>query len=522
MASAVSRERAPSAAHPPAMTRSRADAGRETTVDVVMAPRYGLSGHVGRTTYDTDDGTTSPRGPELLIDLAGAAGATRGMRVESALREAVTGGRLAPGARMPSTRALARDLAVSRRLVVEAYAQLTAEGLLETRRGSGTFVSPAAVTETPPAHGGDGSLPDQARPPYDFFPGAPDLSSFPRAAWLRAARDVLREVPDAALHYPDPAGTAELRTALARHLARARGAQARADRIVVVTGARQGLAVLGRALRALGHEEIAVERPTLPLHVDVLRAGGLDVRGVPVGAGGLDVGALAATGADAVLATPAHQMPLGVALAPAARGALLDWAAQTERRLIIEDDYDAEFRYDRRPLGALQGRAPEHVAYLGSASKTLAPGLRLGWLLLPAALVEPVRRQKLLDDGGSGVLDQLTLARLMDTDVYDRHLRVARRRNRRRRDALEAALAEHVPGARLEGMAAGLHAIARLPHRVTAASLTANAYARGVGVGGLPDADGTTDALVLGYAGLSEPAIAEGVRRLAAALAETA
>ncbi len=307
------------------------------------------------------------------MDLAGARGATRGMRVESALRDAVTGGRLAPGALMPSTRALARDLGVSRRLVVEAYAQLTAEGLLDGRRGSGTYVAAAAVTAAAPAAGGDGSVAEQSRPAYDFFPGSPDLGSFPRAAWLRAARDALREAPDAALHYPDPAGTPELRTALARHLARARGAQARPDRVVVVTGARQGLAVLGRALRELGHAEIAVERPTLPLHVDVLRAGGLEVRGVPVGDGGLDVGALAATGADVVLATPAHQMPLGVALAPAARSALLDWAAQAERRVVIEDDYDAEFRYDRRPLGALQGRAPEHVAYLGSASKTLAP-----------------------------------------------------------------------------------------------------------------------------------------------------
>lgn len=467
------------------------------------------------------EGTTSVRGPELFVDLGDASAGTRGRRLEAALRDAVTDGRLGPGARMPSTRALSRDLGVSRRLVVEAYAQLTAEGLLEARRGSGTSVGAAAGADRPPASDGDGAIAEASRPPYDFFPGSPDLGSFPRAAWMRAVREVLRDAPDAALHYPDPAGTPELRNALARHLARSRGARARPDRIVVVTGARQGLALLGRALSALGHETVAVERPTLPLHVDVLRAAGLSVRGVPVGDGGLDVPALAATGADAVLTTPAHQMPLGVALAPAARGALLDWAAGAERRVVIEDDYDAEFRYDRRPLGALQGRAPEHVAYLGSASKTLAPGLRLGWLLLPAALVEPVREQKLLDDGGTGVLDQLALARLLDGDAYDRHLRLARRRNRLRRDALQAALAEHLPGARLEGLAAGLHAIARLPHPVPAALLTANAYARGVGVGGLPAADGTTDALVLGYAALSAPAIAEGVRRLAAALAET-
>lgn len=475
---------------------------------------------MGRTTSDTSKGSTSPRGPELLIELGEATAGTRGIRIESALREAVADGRLGPGMRLPSTRALARDLAVSRRLVVEAYAQLTAEGLLEGRHGSGTFVSAAAPTNATPGPG-DGQVRETQRPPYDFFPGSPDLGGFPRAAWLRAVRDVLREAPDAALHYPDPAGTPELRTALARHLARARGARARPDRIVVVTGARQGLALLGRALHASGHEQIAVEKPTLPLHVEVLRASGLRVRGVPVGAGGLDVAALAATGADAILATPAHQMPLGVALAPAARTALLDWAADRAGRVVIEDDYDAEFRYDRRPLGALQGRAPECVAYLGSASKTLAPGLRLGWLLLPAALVEPVREQKQLDDGGSGVLDQLALARLLESDAYDRHLRLARRRNRLRRDALQAALAEHVPGARLEGMAAGLHVVVRLPRPVPLGALTGAAYDRGVGVGGLPSPDGSADALVLGYAGLSEPAIAEGVRRLAAALGET-
>lgn len=475
-------------------------------------------------------GTTAPRGPELLLELGDdeAGDRRRGARVEARLREALASGRLDPGARMPSTRALARDLGVSRRLVVEAYDQLAAEGLIEGRQGSGTFVRGVpdgrrggldAPGPLPGAEAGP-ALAHPQRPAYDFFPGVPDLAGFPRGAWLRALRDALREAPDAALHYPDPAGTPELRTALSRHLARARGAQAPAERIVVVTGARQGLALLARALRELGHRRIAVERPTLPLHADVLSNAGLDVHGVPVGPDGLDVAALGGCGADAVLATPAHQMPLGIALAPGARGALVEWAGARAGRIVIEDDYDAEFRYDRRPVGALQARAPEKVAYLGSASKTLAPGLRLGWLLLPAALIGPVREQKQLDDGGSGVLDQLALARLIESEAYDRHLRRARRRNRLRRDALQHALARHLPGARLEGMAAGLHAIARLPASVDAGTLAAAAYERGVGVSGIPDEDGRSDALVLGYAGLSEPAIAEGIRRLALAVAE--
>ncbi len=466
-------------------------------------------------------GTTSAShsGPELLLELRG--GDTLGRSVEAALRAAVRERRLTAGARLPSTRVLARDIGVSRRLVVEAYEQLIAEGWLEARRGAGTFVAATAPADGrgAPAR----ALPDTAeRLPYDFFPGEPDLSAFPRDAWLRALRDALHDAPDAVLGYPDPAGLPELRVALAAHLRRVRGADADPARVIVVSGARQGLALLGRALVAEGHGLIAVERPSLPEHVAVLRAAGLDVVGVPVDADGLDVDALVRSRADAVVATPTHQMPLGVALSPARRAELLSWAAEDERRLVVEDDYDAEYRYDRRPVGALQGVAPGQVAYLGSASKTLAPGLRLGWLLLPERAVAEVRRQKDLDDGGTEVLGQLALARMLDSTAYDQHLRRARRANRGRRDALVAALAEHVPGARLEGLAAGLHAILRLERDIDAQALSAATAARGVAVTAMAGPSGRAGALIVGYARLSEPAIAEGVRRLAAALAEAA
>ena len=457
-------------------------------------------------------GTTTGHGLHLDLnrDAAGL-----GRQLESALRTAIRDERLRAGDRLPSTRVLADDLGVSRRLVVDAYAQLTAEGWLVARQGAGTTVattSAQVAAATAPAD-------TPARLRYDFFPGVPDLAGFPRAVWLRAMRSVLAAAPDRALHYPDPAGAPPLRAALAAHLGRARGVLADADRLVVVSGARQGLTLLARVLAAADTTLIAVEVPSLPPHVDSLRAGGLDVVGVPVDDEGLVVDALERGGAQAVLVTPAHQFPLGVALAPARRAQLLAWAAAVPGRLVIEDDYDAEFRYDRRPVGALQALDPGRVAYLGSASKTLAPGLRLGWVVAPESLRARLVRAKELDDGGSPARDQLALAKLLDSAAYDRHIRVARRRYRARRDALAAALGHEIPNARLEGMAAGLHAIVRMPRAFVVNELVAAAARRGVGVYPLGVPGGEADALIMGYASLSEPAITEGVRLLAEALA---
>jgi len=468
-----------------------------------------------------DSGTTTA-GPELLVELDRGTGPVRA-RLEAHLREAIRSGRLAPGTRLPSSRTLARDLGVSRRLVVDAYGQLVAEGWLRAQQGVGTVVgtAPRRGAGTPA-----GSVAAVPRPRHDFFPGSPDLSAFPRALWLRTVREVLLHAPDQALHYPDPAGTPELRTALASYLARVRGVQAEPARIVVTTGARQALTLVARAL---GRERpadapvrIAVEEPSLPPHAAALAATGARLVGVPVDADGLDVAALRRAGADAAVVTPAHQFPLGMALSPERRAALLEWAAEPgSERVVVEDDYDAEFRYDRRPLGALQGRAPEHVAYVGSASKALAPGLRLGWAALPARLAGPVAYEKALDDAGSGVLDQLVLARLLENAAYDRHVRTARRRTHRRREVLQALLARELPDAVLEGLAAGLHVIVRLAAPVDVTALAAAAAARSVGVYPLAGPrDVTATALVVGYAGVSEPALPAGVALLAEAVRE--
>jgi GntR family transcriptional regulator / MocR family aminotransferase len=454
--------------------------------------------------------TGTSYGPELLVRLRGG---RRRAQLEDRLRELVRDGTLAAGGRMPSSRALAGDLGVSRRLVVDAYAQLLAEGYLVARQGSGTYVAAAGTAEDAlPA-----AAPSSA-PQFDFFPGAPDLSAFPRALWLSATREVLRTAPDVAFAYPDARGAPALRRALSAYLRRVRGVAVEPDAIVVCAGATQGLALLGRALVGQGVEGIDVEDPGLPPHRAVLAYAGLRVRGARVDEQGLDV---ASVRSPVVLSTPAHQCPTGVVLSPQRRGELVRWAR--DGGLVIEDDYDAEFRYDRAPLAALQGLAPDRVIYLGTVSKTLAPGLRLGWLIVPQSLADAVLEAKALDDLGCSAIEQLVLARLLETSAYDRHLRRARRRNRARRDALIAAVARELPDAHVGGVSAGLHALVRLPRAVELSALLAGAREQSLGIYPLNlhriDSRGGVEALVMGYANLSEPAIAEGVRRLAGVLA---
>ncbi|MGO8904875.1 MAG: PLP-dependent aminotransferase family protein [Solirubrobacteraceae bacterium] len=460
-------------------------------------------------------------GPELLIELDRGARQPLRAQLEDGLRAAVRSGRLPAHARLPATRALASDLGVSRRLVVDAYAQLLAEGYLLARGGAGTFVADSA-----------GAISLAAREPsrrplrFDFFPGYPDLASFPRRPWLRAIREVLRDAPDSAFGYPDPRGAAELRHALAEHLQRVRGVVADPQRIVICSGAAQAFGLLARALGA--EPRMAVEDPGLPDHRTILAAHGVSLLALAVDEQGARVQELAGMAAregriDAVLVTPAHQSPIGVALAPDRRVALLEWAGRPGR-LVIEDDYDAEYRYDRAPLAALQGLAADRVAYMGTVSKTLAPALRLGWLVLPERLLAAVAEQKRLADRGCPTLDQLVLASMLRSGAYDRHLRQARRRYRARRDALAEAVARHLPGARVTGLAAGLHAIVRLDRPVDGAALARAARRRSVGVYPLGyaymDVRAVHDGLVLGYANLVEPAIEEGIRLLAGALAE--
>ncbi|WP_430377068.1 PLP-dependent aminotransferase family protein [Streptomyces sp. B1-3] len=522
-------------------------------------------------------------GIDLHLEPA-AGGLRRGLT--DALREAVRTGRLAPGTRLPSSRSLAADLGIARNTVADAYADLVAEGWLSARQGSGTRVAErgvgvgaggdvgagagagavggvgagavggAGVAAGTAAVGGVGVGVDVAdvlagpgsrpgvpgtspspepvhrrarglppppapRPLYNLIPGTPDLASFPRAEWLKAARRALTTAPYQALDYGDPRGRVELRTALAHYLARARGVRADPDRIVVCAGFSHGLRLLGALLRARGARTVAVESYGLDVHWNLLAAAGLRTTPLPFDERGTDPGRL--TDEDAVLLTPAHQFPVGGTLHRDRRAAVVDWARRTGG-LVVEDDYDGEFRYDRQPVGALQGLDPDHVVYAGTASKSLAPGLRLGWLVVPPHLMGEVLRAK----GGidaCGSLDQLTLAEFLTSGAYDRHVRAARLRYRRRRDALVAELARRAPKVRATGIAAGLHVVLRLPPGTEQQALRAAAW-HGLAVHGLhrfrhPEAGvEQDDALVVGYGTPPDHAWSGALEALCAALPE--
>ena len=467
--------------------------------------------------------------PELLLRIRRADGAPPlGRQVEAGLREAIRGGRLAQGSRLPATRALAADLGISRRLVVEAFEQLQAEGWLTARVGSGTYVrranssGPGGPVARPP--GLRSRHTPRTRPRFDFFPGHPDLAAFPRREWARLTREALRELPDWALGYGNPCGYRELRQALASYLARVRGIVCEPRQVVICQGAAQALGLVvgavGDGTRAV---RVAVEDPYLPEHREVLEHAGADVVPVPVDEHGVRDEAVSRARARLVLVTPAHQVPTGAVLAAGRRAALAAWA-EREDALIIEDDYDAEYRFDRAPVGALQALAPDRVISLGSASKTLAPALRLGWMVVPDAHLSAVAQAKRYADAGSPVLDQAAFARMLTSGAYDRHVHRVRRRQRERRNALVAALARHLPAARVSGIAAGLHAIVNLERPVYSAELISASLARGVEVYPLnlwrADPPPETSAVVLGYGSLHPDAIDVGIERFADAWRE--
>ena len=439
-------------------------------------------------------------------------------QVETSIRDSIRAGRLARGATLPPSRALAADLGVSRGVVVEAYQQLAAEGYLASRAGGYTQVAAGhalAAAGPSPAR--------EPRSPIDLSYGRADVSSFPRAAWLRAIRGALADAPNSVFGYLTGSGVPQLRVALADYLNRVRGTLAQPDHIVICTGYAQGMTLLIGVLAAAGAKRLALEDPSscddaLP----AARAAGLEVIGIPVDGDGIRVDVLRDSDADAVILTPSHQWPTGSVLSAGNRAAVLRWATQ-RGAIIIEDDYDAEYRYDRTPVGALQGLAPDHVVYAGSASKTLAPGLRLGWLALPGHLAGPVAAAKIAADRGSPALDQLAFADLITRGEFDRHLRRMRPVYRRRRDALLAALARRLPWLEPAGISAGMHLVTWLPPHLDEATVVAAARRAGVGidaVGPYRIANPGPGGLIFGYATVGEQAIAEGIDRLARAIGE--
>jgi GntR family transcriptional regulator/MocR family aminotransferase len=448
---------------------------------------------------------------DLHLDLAAVPGRSLRARLENALRDGVRSGVLAPATRLPSTRALAAELHVSRGVVVEAYAQLVAEGYLTARRGAGTAVAPTAALRSE-AH---------ARPPaasvirHDLSPFVPALSAFPRGAWRAALGRALRDMPDARLGLPDGAGVPELRAALAAYLGRSRGVRATPAEIVVTSGLRQGLGLLWAALAATGARRVGAEQPGWRGVTDTAADAGLEIAALGVDEDGLVVSQLAGEQPlDAVVVAPAHQYPSGAVLSPERRAELVAWARRTGA-LIVEDDYDAEYRYDRDPIGSLQGLAPGDVVYGGSASKSLAPGVRLGWLVLPRDLAPALAELQLRRGGMPSSLQQLALADLIARGELDRHLRRQRRGYRHSRDALLAELRRALPEVDVRGAAAGLFVVLHLPGDSDEGMVLAAARAAGVSLEGL---GGDPPGLVLGYANLPAASVASAVAALAASL----
>jgi GntR family transcriptional regulator/MocR family aminotransferase len=469
--------------------------------------------------------TRTSSGAELLIELRRDDPTPLHRQLEREVRLAIRTGRLVPDAALPSSRALADQLELSRGVVVEAYEQLVAEGYLASTPGGATRVAGNVTASEMPLDARPEATPAWQPPPVpriNFGPGRPDVTQFPRQAWMRSLRRVMNEAPNDRFTYLDLRGAVELREALAEYLNRVRGTCAEPDTIVVCNGFAQALRLVAQVVRNAGGRRIAGEDPGFKEVGQAAIDHGLELVPVPVDADGLDVAALARAEVDAVVVTPAHQFPTGAVMSAERRAALVAWA-KDRGALILEDDYDAEYRYDREPIGALHGLAPEHVIYSGSASKTLAPGLRLGWMLVPRRLVEAVATTKDLLDRGSPSLEQLAFADFLSRGEFDGHLRRMRPIYRARRDVLLEALRRDLPEVRPVGASAGLHVLAWLPPGIEEAGIVRRAAAAGVGLYGLSSygytrADGPAG-LDFGYGSVTEREIVEGVRIVADALA---
>ncbi len=449
----------------------------------------------------------------LALDRAGPLRA----QLERSIRDGIRAGRLRAGSRLPPSRELAHELGISRGVVVEAYSQLVAEGYLVARPGDGTRIA-NGVVHRPAAARAPAARAQRIR--YDLRSGIPDLASFPRREWQSATAAAVRDLPDAALSYGSRRGLRDLRVALSDYLGRVRAVVADPDRVLVSAGAAHGIEILCRTLRSRGARRVAVEDPAWPSIPAAVVQAGLEPVPIAVDLDGLDVDALSGRHVDSVVLSPAHQYPTGTVLSPDRRTELIAWARRSGA-VIIEDDYDAEYRYDRDPIASLQGLAPDCVAYVGTASKTLAPGLRLAWLVVPRGLVDEIKAQHGIARAMPSVLTQAAYATLLDRGDIDRHLRRTRRLYHARRNALVGALADRMPDAQVGGASAGLHLMAWLSDDADEDQIGAAALRRGVAIHTLHRDCAVTaavgPALILGYGRIPEAAVPTAVDELARA-----
>ena len=451
----------------------------------------------------------------MLVELDRSVREPLSLQLERTLREGVRRGTLRPGTPLPSTRSLAAELGVSRGLVVAAYAQLGAEGYLRLRRNAPPVVASGVGVAAPPR-----TLAADPDWPHNLRPDLPDYGAFPRNEWLKSYRAALRGAPDGELAYGDVRGVSGLRQALVQYLGRVRGVAGDPEHTFVCSGFAQAISLLGGVLVRAGRKRIGVEDPNHAVIRALVARTGLEPVPIPVDAEGIDVDALGRAAPDAVLVTPAHQFPTGVVLGPQRRMSLLAWADETDA-LVVEDDFDSEYRYDRPPVGSLQGLMPERVVYCGTASKTLAPTLRLGWMVAPGELVQPLVDQVLHTVISPPRIEQLAFRDFLLRGELDRHLRRMRIRYRRRRDVLVRELARQLPQVEVRGLAAGLYVEAVLPEGADEARVLEEARARGVGLSGMSEHCAQVvrqPALLLGYAVTPEPSLRRAVTVLAEAV----
>jgi GntR family transcriptional regulator/MocR family aminotransferase len=457
---------------------------------------------------------------DIVLDLGRPGDGPLHERLTAALRDAIRARRIADGDRLPPSRSLAADLGCSRWTVTEAFAQLAAEGYLTTRTGSGTRVRWS--TDDAPAHSQAVAADRDPRPPrFDLSPGLPDLRAFPRRGWANALSAQIGTVAFTELGYPPGQGHVRLRELLAAYLRRSRHAVTTPDDLTINTSVTAGVQQLCRAMAAEGITAIGCEEPGWTRLRTVIRAAGLDTVAIPTDGDGLRVTALHShPGLRAVLVTPAHQFPQGTVLSPQRRADLVRWAHDTDG-VVLEDDYDAEFRYDRRPVGALQGMEPGRVVLLKSVSKTLSPALGIGWIASPPRWTAALRAVG-QPSATPPVLDQLAFAALLESGDYDRHLRRVRHRYRQRRDVLIAELGRAVPRLQVCGIAAGLHLVLRLPDTIDSADVLRSAAAASLRLADVrsyhDDVARSTNGLVLGYGNLADTAVVDAVQALQGSL----
>ena len=454
---------------------------------------------------------------ELLIPLSRGAGRPLVRQLEDLIRQAIQSGSLKPRTLLPSTRDLAGQLEISRPTVVEAYSQLASEGFLALRQGARPRVAESVIGESRKDRTHSST---EVLHRYDFRPSTPDLHSFPRKAWLKATRKALESMRPNEFGYDARHGTQALRQSLAGYLGRVRSVVADPSQIIVTSGYAQGRLLFCRALASMGGKRLAVEDPSYTSWRFAASAG-LRIVPIPVDREGIDVGRLGKSNADGVLVTPTHQSPTGCVLSGERRGELLHWL-QSKKRFALEDDYDAEFRYDRGPVGALQGLAPERVVYAGTASKTLAPALRIGWLVVPDAMREAILSEHRLADYGAPRIEQNALATFINDGDLDRHLRRMRLIYRERRNALVSAIGEFLPEATIDGISAGLHAAVSLPERIAEQAVSTEVAGRGVHIEFLSKwyvrKQDRPSTILIGYAQSNGSTLRAGIRILADAI----